>query len=416
MDYLDISLQLSDEDIAIRDAAHKFAAEVLRPVAKDLDKMSAEEGVSSKSPLWPMLRKAYELGYHKILLPEAYGGLELTPLQLHLLFEELGWGSLGLAVLIGVAGFPFFAVSLTGDDELIERYVVPFCECTDGSIRGCWCGTEPEHGSDILYFDDFFRDPKIKGNVQAKLKGKEWIINGQKSAWVSGGSIATHGLTFLQADPSKGMAGGGVCVVPFDKSVMRGKPLEKIGQRDLNQSEVFFDDTRIPKNHMITEPDYYPEMVDLILGAANAAMSALATGCARAAFEEALTYARERVQGGTPITKHTSVRQRLFDMFAKVEACRALSRAVFNFNFHVSPPLTEYSIAAKTRCTQMCFEVAHEAIQILGGNGLAREYLPEKLFRDARASLVEDGLNEMLAAAGGLTITETYPRRGSEIY
>ncbi|MCX5852863.1 MAG: acyl-CoA/acyl-ACP dehydrogenase [Deltaproteobacteria bacterium] len=416
MDYLDISLQLSEDDIAIKNAAHEFAEEIMRPAAKALDEMSAEDGVAKKSPLWPFLKKSYELGYHRILLPEAYGGLSLSPLQLNLVLEEWGWGSMGLGVLLGVAAFPFFAIALTGDDELIEKYVIPFCECTDGSIRGCWCGTEPEHGSDILYFDDFFKNPKIKGNVQARLKGDSWIINGQKSAWVSGGTIATHGLTFLQVDPSKGMAGGGVCVVPLDKGVSRGKPLEKIGQRDLNQSEVFFDDTKIPANHMITEPDYYPEMVDLILGAANAAMSALATGVARAAFEEALVYARERVQGGVPITKHTSVRQRLFDMFAKVEACRALSRAVFNFNFNVSPPVTEYSIAAKTRCTQTCFEVTHEAIQILGGNGLAREYLVEKIFRDARASLVEDGLNEMLAAAGGLTITETYPRKSSDIY
>ena len=411
MEYFDISLKLTAEDIAIRDSAHKFAEEVMRPVAKKLDQMSAEEGIAKNSPLWPFLKKAYELGYHRILLPEAYGGLSLTPLQLSLVFEELGWGSWGLGLLLGVSAFPFFAICLTGDYDLIDQYVVPFCECTDGSMIGCWCGTEPEHGTDILYFEKFFYDPKIRGNVQARLKGDEWVINGQKAAWVSGGCIATHGLTFLQVDPSLGMAGGGVCVVPLGKGVTKGKALEKIGQRDLNQGEVYFDDARIPQNHMIAGPDCYPEMVDLILGSANAAMASFATGLARAAFEEALVYARERVQGGRLITEHTSVRQRLFDMFAKVETCRALSRAIFNLNFNISPPLTEYSIVAKTRTTQMCLEVAHEAIQILGGNGLTKEYLVEKLFRDARASLVEDGLNEMLAATGGKTIAETYPRR-----
>ncbi len=87
-----------------------------------------------------------------------------------------------------------------------------------------------------------------------------------------------------------------------------------------------------------------------------------------------------------------------------------------NLNFNVSPPLPEYSLTAKTRCTQMCFEVAHEAVQILGGNGLTEEYLTEKLFRDARASLIEDGANEALLAAGGHIVAETYPRRAAEVF
>jgi alkylation response protein AidB-like acyl-CoA dehydrogenase len=121
MDYLDISLQLSDDDIAIKNAAHEFAEKIMRPAAKSLDGMSAEDGIGKNSPLWPFLKKGYELGYHQILLPEAYGGLGLTPLQLNLVLEEWGWGSIGLGVLMGVTAFPFFAIALTGDDELIEK-------------------------------------------------------------------------------------------------------------------------------------------------------------------------------------------------------------------------------------------------------------------------------------------------------
>jgi alkylation response protein AidB-like acyl-CoA dehydrogenase len=167
---------------------------------------------------------------------------------------------------------------------------------------------------------------------------------------------------------------------------------------------------------MFCEPDFYPQMLEMILSSANAAMGIFATGCARAAFEEAFQYAKERIQGGVPIIQHRSVRQRLFDMFAKVETCRALSRAVMNLNFNVSPPLPEYSLVAKTRCTQMCFEVAHEAVQILGGNGLTEEYLTEKLFRDARAALIEDGANEALSAAGGHIIGQVCPRSRADVF
>ena len=415
MDYLDISFQLNDEDIALRDAAYKFAREVIRPVAKELDQMTADEVIADGSPLWDLLRQAYELGYHKILIPEAYGGLELSPLQLHLVFEELGWGSFGLAVLLGVVSFPFYMACLTLDDDLIEEFVMPFCECNDGSIRGCWACMEPDRGSDYLCPEDYYTDPNLKLNVHAHLDGDEWVINGQKAAWVSGGSIATHAMLYCQVDPSQGIAGSGIFLCPLNiKGVSRGKPLRKLGQRDLNQGEIFFDDVRIPKHYMICEPDFYSEMMDMILAAANATMGVLSTGCARAAFEEAFTYAKERVQGGKPIIEHRGIRQRLFDMFSKVETCRALSRAVINFNFNISPPLEEYSLISKTRCTELCFEVAHDAIQILGGNGLTQEYLTEKLFRDARATLIEDGINEVLQARGGQIIAETYPRRGDE--
>lgn len=417
MDYLDISLQLTDEDIALRNAAREFAQEVMRPIAKELDLMSPEEVIAEGSPLWTFLRKAYELGYHKILISDAYGGLGVTPLQIHLIYEELAWASWGLTVLLGVCAFPFFAACLTNNDDLIENFVKPFCDCKDASIRGCWAITEPDHGSDYICTEDFSHDPKIRNNVQARLEGNEWVINGQKSSWVSGGTIATHALLFCQIDPSLGMAGGGICVCQLDNGgVTRGKPLRKMGQRDLNQGEIFFDNVRVPRDYMFCEPEAYPAMLEMILAAANAAMGIFATGCSRAAFEEALVYSKERVQGGLPIIQHRSVRERLFNMFAKTEACRTLSRAAVNLNFNISPPLAEYSLASKTRCTQMAFEVAHEAVQILGGNGLTQEYHTEKLFRDARAALIEDGNNEALAAGGGSIIADTYPRNESEVY
>ncbi|MFH1150014.1 MAG: acyl-CoA dehydrogenase family protein [Actinomycetota bacterium] len=416
MDYFDLNMRLTEEDLDMKREAHAFAEEVVRPISRQVDLLSAQEAIAPGSPLWTFIKKAYQLGYHTLFLPEEYGGQGLSPEQMNLVFEELAWGGAGLASIIGATCVPFVAACLTADDELIEELVIPYCECRDGSIIGCWALTEPNHGSDYIASEGFFHDPEIRNDLQARRDGDEWVLNGQKSAWVSAGTIATHGLLFCQIDPSLGMAGGGICICPFDlEGVSKGKPLEKIGLRDLNQGEIYFDNVRIPARYMFCEPDYYPEMLELILASANATLGIGSTGMARAAFEEALTYARERVQGGVPIIEHRSVRQRLFSMFTKVETCRCLSRAVIELNFNVSPPIPEYSLAAKTMCTELCFQVANEAVQLLGGYGLTRDGFVEKIFRDTRSALIGDGNNEVLQAYGGNIIAGEYPRRAEDI-
>jgi alkylation response protein AidB-like acyl-CoA dehydrogenase len=205
------------------------------------------------------------------------------------------------------------------------------------------------------------------------------------------------------------MAGSGVAIVPLDlPGVSKGPPLNNLGQRALNQGEIFFDDVRIPRHYMPVEPTIYPMIINWILAEANAGMGAAFTGVARAAFEEALAYCKQRVQGGKPLCEHQLVQKMLFDMFMKVEAARALSRAAFVYNADTLPPAVHYSIAAKVYCTQTAFEVASDAVQLFGGMGLCRELLVEKLFRDARASMIEDGTNEVLSLAGARQIIDKY--------
>jgi alkylation response protein AidB-like acyl-CoA dehydrogenase len=139
-------------------------------------------------------------------------------------------------------------------------------------------------------------------------------------------------------------------------------------------------------------------------------MANWSVGLARAAFDEALSYCKERVQGGRVLIEHYTTKQRVFDMFARVETARAISRAAMNLNINLSPPHVEYSLVAKTQCTEMAFQNTHDAIQLLGANGLTKEYLTEKLFRDARSTLIEDGNNETLSRHGGHILMETYPR------
>ena len=412
MDYLDLDLDLTDEDIALRKSAHRFAKEVMRPIAKELDEMTPEQVIAKDSPFWEFMRKGYELGYHTILIPEPYGGLDLTPKQQAIIYEELAWGSVGLAVAIGVASFPSFGASMVAEDDLIEKIIVPFCECKDASIVGCWGITEPDHGSDtIIPHYPSFSDPNIKAQCKAQLDGDEYVVNGQKSAWVSCGTVATHCALFCQIDPSMGHAGGGIFAMPLDlPGVNKGAPLRKIGQRDLNQGEIFFDNVRVPKEYLIAGPEAYEALLEITLSATTALMGVFGTGLARAAFEEALEYAKERVQGGKALIEYPNIQMKLFHMFRKVETARLISRAAYIYNQNTSTPAEEYSILAKVHGTQAAFDVANEAIQIFGSNGLTKEYLIEKLFRDARAMIIEDGSNDTLAISGGHKLIHTYPR------
>jgi alkylation response protein AidB-like acyl-CoA dehydrogenase len=233
----------------------------------------------------------------------------------------------------------------------------------------------------------------------ARRDGDEWVISGQKSAWVSNGTIATHTLAFVCVEPQKGMAGTGVAVIPLDlPGVSRGKPLNKLGQRALNQGEIFFDNVRIPSYYMLTDPSRPGGPTDAILAAANAGMSATFCGVARAAFQEAFAYAHQRVQGGAPIATHQLVQRKLFEMFTRVESARALSR-VANKRLLTGQPTMHYSVAAKIYCTQAALDNANDAIQVFGGMGLAKGVVVEMLYRDARASLIEDGANDVLALA-----------------
>jgi alkylation response protein AidB-like acyl-CoA dehydrogenase len=193
--------------------------------------------------------------------------------------------------------------------------------------------------------------------------------------------------------------------------VKRGKPLEKVGHRDLPQGELFFDEVRIPKRWMFYGPDQYSDSILGNLGFGNTAVSVVALALARAAFDEAFKYAKERIQGGKPLIEHYSIKVRIHRMFAAVEAIRAMSRAVWNLNLRINPPLSEYAFAAKTFCTETAREVIEEAVQIHGANGLTKEYFIEKIWRDSRAMTIEDGDNTALNRIGGNILKDTYPRK-----
>jgi alkylation response protein AidB-like acyl-CoA dehydrogenase len=377
----------------------------------ELDKIpDPDDVIAEGSVYWDVFRRAYQLGYHTAHLPEALGGANLSPLARHIYMEEMGWGAADFAVGIGVTSFPFGFAAMSGNQGIMNDIVWPFVKDREARFIGCWAITEPQHGSDMLIVGtEAFADRTTAGGVQARLDGDEWVINGQKSAWVSNGTVATHALTFLNINPERGQEGGGVALIPLHlPGVTKAKPLNKLGQRALNQGEIFFDDVHIPREYMLVPEGSYGYVIDSVIAGANGFMGSTFTGVARASFEEGLKYARNRVQGGKAISEHQAVQLKLVDMFIKVETARQLSRAATLYNQTTSPPATQYSIAAKVYCTNAAFQVASDALQLHGGYGLAKEMLIEKLFRDARAALIEDGTNEVLSLAAARKVIDVY--------
>lgn len=405
MGYIELDMNLSDEAKAIQKEVYKFGMEVLRPAGIELDKLHDPTDVFSKDSIYWDVVKAYrEMNLHMAGIPKELGGMagDVDPKVGMLISEILGYADAGLTIGLGVSSMPFTLASMSPEPEL-QQLARDYCNDASGELIGCWAGTEPAHGSDIIFATTSgFDDPKCGFDVKAELKGDEYIINGQKASWVSNGTFATHAALHLTLDPTKGMYGSGVAIVPLDlPGISRGKPLDKIGQRPLNQGEIFFDDVKIPKSHMlIADPQMGHIMIKTLLIGGNTGMGELFTGLAQAAFDEALKYAKERIQGGIPIFEHKNIKLQLFNMFIKVEAARALARRVSLYNTTNEPRSYSYAVASKVLSTKNAFEVTSEAIQIFGGNGLSKEYVIEKLFRDAKAAMIEDGENNSLSLAG----------------
>jgi acyl-CoA dehydrogenase len=418
MSYLGANVKsLSPEDSDLVKSVREVAKNVMRPVSMELDGMTPEEVIAPDSPFWKFMKTAYELGWHKMAFPDKVGnvklgGLDLSPFQQYLVMEEMGWGSYGLA-LAASQGLPAVTplIFCPDDEEMLREFTVPYCECTDGKVIGIWGITEPDCGSDVVCPGmPIFRDPYLKPQCSARMEGDEWVINGQKSAWVASGTIGTHCILCCNVDPSRGQAGCAMFLFKLDKpGITRGAPLDKIGLRDLNQGEVFFDNLRIPKKYMIVGPDKYEEVIENWLSMTTTAVATWSVGLARAAFEEALDYARKRKQGGKAIIEHSFIRAKLFNMYAKVEAARQLIMEAFIFNRTSPEPRLEYGYTAKVYGAQVALEVAADAVQIWGAAGITKEYLVGKLFRDARLCSICDGSSDTFSVVGGYLLNKRYP-------
>jgi alkylation response protein AidB-like acyl-CoA dehydrogenase len=396
---LDVPALAADEE-AMLASARKFALEVLRPAGIALDRLPPEDVAKQGSILWEVYRKYQEHGFHRLAIPKDLGGVETSPLLLNQIVEQLGYGDAGLceSLLCSIASFLFAAMygGPTAHD-LVRTY----CNDTSGRMIGCFAFTEPDHGSDwVLASGPGADDPRRGPSVKAVRKGTTFVIQGQKSAFISNGPVASHAFLFLGLEPSRGMRGLGAAFLPLDlPGISRGKPLDKLGLRSYPQGALVFDDVEIPESMMVLQdPEASLQALRLFFTLGGEVLSALNVGLAQAALDQASRYAKARTQGGKPIFEHQSVALRLFKMFTMVESARAYSRRVGLYNAAHRPGSALHSTSCKVHCTESAFKVAGEALQVLGGYGLSREYPVEKMFRDARMGLIGEE-NDALSLA-----------------
>lgn len=377
-------------------AAKKFGQNVLGPAETELDLVGDPVEVFKSDLYWKTMNQAFELGFNKMSFPEDVGGLNLDPITNGMVWEELGYYGAGFAAsLMSCAVAQRLIVFLTPDNkELIDRFVVPFCNEDSAKNISAWGSSEPDIGSDGKnYFD-----PKVRHRTTAVKKGDRWIINGIKSNFISNGSVAGLYVVFANVDPSLGIRGSGAFVVPGDaKGVGRGKAIDKMGLRVLNQSSIFFDDVEIPENYMIFPPgEGYPFLHQSIITVGSVGVGYLALGVLRAAYEHALAYAKQRVQWGKPIVEHQLVAQRLYQAYQAIETARLMlwkASWICKANF---PGDLKTSLTARIYATNQAYHHTAELLQVLGGYGISKEYPMEKFMRDARLLPIMDGTNETL--------------------
>jgi alkylation response protein AidB-like acyl-CoA dehydrogenase len=455
MGYLEIDVKIKGKLKAFQESARKFGMEIMRPAGIELDKLTDPSDVIDKdSVLWDVFKKFREQGFHKLIIPKAYGGTmgTLPSLALTLLNEQLCYADPGLGVSLTVACMPYVFATMSPEAE-VRNWAHEFAEDKEANFIGCWALTEPDHGTDwVMGIGKTGGDPRRNLSVRGVKKGDEYIINGQKAAWVSNGTIASHAVLHIGLDESKGVHGSGIALCPLDlPGISRSKPLDKLGQRPLNQGEIIFNDVKLHKKYMLFSiPGIFGanSFGKTLFGLANSQMGVAFSSHARACLDEAFNFAKENTRNGLLLAEQEDIKLKIFRMFSKVETARLFSRKVADHLISkISGPVfsalssskatfwaagqslrtfenlynkydsvqayakkfthpeepsglmewSKYGIASKINATETALSTAEDAFQIMGEKSQSPDYPIEKMLRDARASLIEDGVNDSLA-------------------
>lgn len=390
-----VDFALSEEVQKIRDMTRDFARQEMRPAGVALDRIQEPEDAYTSDTMKRVLAHAYDIGFHKMNLPKEAGGLGAPPMTGIVVQEEMAVADAGLASHFLVA--PMIAGIAAGAKDrhpFYKEYLDAFVSDAKGVHSGAWAVTEPNHGSDLFQFGE----PAINMDTTAVKDGDEWVVNGHKSAFVSNGWMADALLIMVNGDPSQGMEGTVTFAIPGNlPGISRGKPLNKLGLRGLNQAEIFFDSVRVAPEFTVMPPGPgYRFMLERIVTGGNTAVGTLAVGVARAAYEEALAYSRQREQGGRRICEHDTVKMTLFNAYRQIEAARALLWRS-SWLLSTGQPHLPTAMAARTVASDMAVQVTADMVQIFGGYGISKEHPVEKFYRDAKLLQIMDGTNEMVS-------------------
>lgn len=363
-------------DVAVTDkkTALEFAVTVLRTSGIELDSLpSPLDVIGEESQLWDVVRRYREFGFHRFAVPAGESpGNDTDPLVRSRLLEAFGYGDAGLALSLAVDSLPFEAAALSSE-QATKDLVRAYRQDTTGSIIGC--AIDADLGSSAI----------------ATLVGSDYVVQHHETGLVSNGSIATHALLPFTLEPKVNVQ---LAVLPLDlPGISRGHPLNTMGLRALNQSELVFDGLQIDRRYVIPS-----EVTATLVASLQVSIGQIAVGLAQAALDEATSYARSRIQGGMPIIDHNNIKLKRFDMFALTEASRTFGRSITaRAPDSQSETSARHAVAFRTLAAESAFRVTSEAIQIFGGIGLSKQRPVEKLFRDAGSLMTVSGTKEALA-------------------
>ncbi len=404
---MSFTLELTDEQAALRDKTHAFAREVIRPAASKFDR-------EQEFP-WPVLEQAAQQGLYGW---ELYARLSVDPtgLSLPILMEELFWGCAGIGLSIVMPALALAAIRQAATDEQLARWA-PECFGTPGDIKlAALAVTEPSGGSDVRSIQ-----------TRARRDGEDWVIDGQK-VFIGNGGIADVHVVVATVDPEAGHRGQGVFIVPKGTSGLTMlRKLDKLGCRASHTGEIVFEDCRVPGDQLLggierleeriakgreSEQGRKPIAPDEEEGSAKAVqrrssaalgafertrpmVAAQAIGIARAALEFARDYAVQREAFGQPIIENQGVAFPLADLAADIDAARLLTWRAAWMAAQRQPFEHAEGSMSKLKASEVAVRACEQAIQTMGGWGYIKDFPVEKWYRDAKLYTIFEGTSEI---------------------
>lgn len=363
-----------DEDqVMIRDLVRQIAEEKVVPLREELDE-------KEEFP-WEIMKVMAQSDLFGLFIPEEYGGLGKGCLELCIAVEELSRACLGVSTSYAANALGTFPLLLFGSDEQKKRFLP---DIASGKRLVAFALTEANAGSDAAGIQ-----------TTARHDGDEYVLNGTKQ-WITNGGEAEVYTIIAITDRSKGPRGASTFIIERDTPGFSfGKKERKMGIRASATSELIFDNCRIPKENLIGKEGIGFIVAMKTLDNARAGVGAQGVGVAQGAFEEAVKFARQRVQFGHPIISFQAVQHMLADMAIEIEAARALVYSVARYMDSGAKEVTKESAMAKVFATDMAMRVTTNAVQVMGGSGYMREYPVEKMMRDAKILQIYEGTNQI---------------------
>jgi len=312
-------------------------------------------------------------------IPEEYGGAGAGYLDGCLIEEELSWGCSGIQTTLGCNGLATAPVIIGASEAVKKDYLG---RLTEAPLLASFCLTEPDAGSDVSSM-----------RTTAVRRADKYVINGSK-CFITNGGHANWYTVYAKTDKDAGHRGISAFVVPRDAGVVVDKKEDKLGQRASNTATISFNDVEVPAENLIGEENRGFKLAMMTLDRTRPGVAAMAVGIARAAFEFATDYSRERVQFGVPIAMHQAIQFMIADMATEIEAARLLTwkSAV---TLDQGQRNTLISSHAKRFAADTAMKVATDAVQVYGGYGFIKEYPVEKLFRDAKIMQLYEGTSQI---------------------